>query len=105
MIDTTITPFAAWMRAATSVEQIALAERIGSTRETLYQYSTGHRQASVDRAAQIEEATREMSKASKGRLPVVLRTDLVPACRACPYALKCLGAERVLASEFPIVQG
>lgn len=98
----TINPFAAWMKAATSSEQVALAEAIGSTRETLYQYSTGHRQPSTERAGQIEVETLKMAKVSKGRLPEVLRTDLVPACRACPYARRCLG-ERALASEFPIV--
>lgn len=104
MTTDTIAPFAAWMKAATTSEQEHLAERVKSSIGTLYQYSTGHRNVGVERAAQIEEVTREMSKASKGRLPVVLRTDLVEACRACPYARRCLGDERVLASEFPIVK-
>lgn len=104
MTTDTITPFAAWMKAATTEEQIALADRIGSSREMLYQYSTGHRKTGVERAAQIEAATKDMAKASKGRLPVVLRTDLVDTCRECPYAQRCLG-DRALASAFPIVKG
>ena len=37
-----------------------------------------------------------MAKKSKGRLPIVYRTDLVPACANCEFARKCLGpiAER-----------
>lgn len=45
-----------------------------------------------------------MARASKGRLPIVYRTDIVPACRACEFAQKCLG-ERAVVSEFPIVSG
>jgi hypothetical protein len=43
-----------------------------------------------------------MAKASKGRLPVIYRTDIVAACRACDFAQRCLG-ERAVVSEFPIV--
>jgi DNA-binding transcriptional regulator YdaS (Cro superfamily) len=100
----TISPMKAWMKAATPDEQEALAARVGSSRQMLYFYSNGNRVASAERAGQIEEATTAMAKASKGRLPVVLRTDLAPACRGCKYAQKCLG-ERALASEFPIVVG
>ena len=103
MNDKTINPFAAWMRAATPDEQKALAKRLGTSREMLYHYSTGERRMSASRAGETEQATREMSKASKGRLPEVLRTDMSAACRACPYAQRCLG-DRALASEFPIVQ-
>ena len=54
------------------------------------------------RRGEIERATKAMAKASKGRLPVVYRTDVVEACRGCEYAQKCLG-ERAVASHFPIV--
>lgn len=98
----TITNFKAWMKAATPDEQEALAQRVGTSRAMLYHYSNGHRVASSERAGQIEDVTAAMAKASKGRLPVVLRTDLSPACRSCQYARRCLG-ERALASEFEIV--
>ena len=98
----TLHPLHVWMRAATVDEQILLAERTGTTRQMLYQYSGGHRQASAERGSAIERETRVMAKASKGRLPVVYRTDIVPACRACEFAQKCLG-ERAVVSEFPIV--
>lgn len=98
----TITPFAAWMKAATPEEQETLAQRIGSSRAMLYHYSNGNRDMSVERAAQVETETAAMAKFSKGRLPRVMRTDLVPTCRNCPYAQRCLG-DRALASEFPIV--
>lgn len=98
----TITPMRAWMAAATPDEQTTLAKRVGTSRGMLYQYAGGHRQASAAVGAAIERETRLMHKASKGRLPIVYRTDIVPACRACEFAQKCLG-ERAVVSEFPIV--
>ena len=90
---------AQWMTAATVDEQNDLAERVGTTRGNLYQYAGGHRNASSERAGQIENVTAEMHKASKGRLPRLYRTDLAAACRACHFAQKCLGTK----SEFPLV--
>lgn len=98
----TITPMKAWMQAATTEEQLLLAERIESSRGMLFQLSGGHRQASAAMAGRIEDATAAMHKASKGRLPKVVRTDVCAACRSCQYAAKCLG-ERAVVSEFPIV--
>lgn len=98
----TITPMKAWMACATADEQEALARRVQTTRGNLYQYAGGHREASASRAGAIEVATAEMSRASKGRLPRVYRTDLCNACQRCSYAAKCLGA-RAVVSEFPIV--
>lgn len=98
----TITSIKAWMAAATADEQHLLASKIGTTRGQLYQLAGGHRQASADMAGRIESATTEMAKASKGRLPVVYRTDVCQACRECQYAAKCLGS-RAIVSDFPIV--
>lgn len=98
----TITSMKAWMSAATVQEQELLAEKVGTSRGSLYQYAGGHRQASAERAGEIERVTKEMHKASGGRLPEVLRTDLCEACLRCAYAQKCLGA-RAVVSEFPIV--
>ena len=99
----TITAFNVCMRAATPDEQQLLAERIGSTRGHLYQISGGHRQCSSERAIEIERETRAMHKASKGRLPIVYRTDLSAACRGCEFATRCLGEAITVRSEFPIV--
>lgn len=99
---TTITPMKAWMMAATPQEQEALAEMAGTSRAMLYQYAGGFREASAQRGGDLERVTKAMAKASKGRLPVVYRTDVVDACRQCEYAQKCLG-ERAVASHFPIV--
>jgi len=98
----TITPMRAWMAAATTQEQNTLAERCGTSRQYLYQLASGFRQASAELGAAIERETRAMHRASKGRLPIVYRTDLVRACRACDFAQRCLG-ERAIVSEFPIV--
>lgn len=97
-----LTKLKIWMAAATPDEQHLLAERVGTSRGTLYQYSSGHREVSATRAGQIEAASKAMAKASKGRLPVLYRTDLTQSCRDCEYARKCLGPIAV-ASEFPIV--
>jgi DNA-binding transcriptional regulator YdaS (Cro superfamily) len=98
----TITPMRNWMAAATVAEQELLAERVGTSRGMLYQLAGGHRNASAERAQAIERETKLMAKASKGRLPVIYRTDLCEACRSCDFAAKCLG-DRVVVSEFPIV--
>lgn len=90
------------MASATADEQEALAHRVGTSRGNLYQYAGGHRDASAARAGAIEEATAEMHKRSRGRLPKVMRTDLCGACRGCTYAAKCLG-QRAVVSDFPIV--
>lgn len=100
----TITPLKAWMSSATVDEQDTLASRANTSRGYLYQLAGGHRQASADLGAAIERETKVMARASKGRLPIVYRTDIVPACRACEFAQKCLG-ERAVVSEFPIVSG
>lgn len=100
----TLSPLKVWMASATSDEQKLLAERVGTTVGMLRQYSGGHRQCSADTAGKIETVTATMHKASKGRLPKIVRTDICQACRACQYAAKCLG-ERAVVSEFPIVSG
>jgi hypothetical protein len=92
----------AWMAAATPLEQEHLAKKIGTTRAMLYQYAGGHRQCSAERAGQIAAVSRDMHRLSKGRLPVIERTDLAEACLQCEFARKCLG-ERATISEFPIV--
>jgi hypothetical protein len=99
----TITPMKTFMDAATPAEQELLAQKIGSSRGQLYQLSGGHRQCSSERAIQIELATAEMHKASKGRLPRLYRTDLSSACRGCDFARRCLGEAITVRSEFPIV--
>jgi hypothetical protein len=98
----TLHPMQVWMSAATADEQVLLATNAGTTRGHLYQLAGGHRQASAVMAGKIEAATAEMHKHSKGRLPVVVRTDLCEACRGCQYAAKCLG-QRAVVSDFPIV--
>ena len=98
----TINALKAWMRAATTDEHELMAGRVGTSVGMLHQYSGGHREISAERAGQIEAVRAQMHKASKGRLPKLVRTDLCEACRSCSYAQKCLG-ERAVVSEFPIV--
>lgn len=83
----------AWMVAATVDEQDRMAHIAQTTRGMLYQYASGNRKASSEKAAAVEAATVQMSKTSKGRLPVVYRTDLSTACAQCHFARKCLGVK------------
>lgn len=106
----TISTMKAWMQAATAAEQELLAERAGTSRAYLYHLaaddaSSYKREPKAKLAAAIERETKNMAKASKGRLPVVYRTDLNETCRECEFARRCLGADRVAASEFPVVVG
>ena len=88
-----------WMDAATTDEQREMAAMVGSSRGYLYHIAGGFRKASTELAALIEEATKEMHKRSKGRLPVIYRTDLSSACAACQFARKCIGMK----AEFPLL--
>jgi len=74
----------------------------GTSRSHLYQLAGGHRQASTDKAISIERASKDLHKATQGRLPILWRTDLARSCKQCEFARRCLG-EVAAASQFPIV--
>ena len=95
-----ITPMQQWLLAATPNQREALASNVGTAVNMLYQYAGGHRQASAERAGEIERTAAQMSKA----LPSLYRTDLCEACRRCPYAQQVLGP-RATVSEFPVLKG
>jgi len=78
IVSRPLTKLRIWMNAATSSEQQHLADAIGTSRAMLYQYASGHREVSAARGGEIEAVSKLMSRASKGRLPVLYRTDLVP---------------------------
>ncbi len=109
-MNTTLTPLKAWLKAATVAEREHLAKATGTSSQYL-----GHIAVNDDRnykrepkpalAAAIERETKAMSKASKGRLPVVYRTDLVSACRQCEFARKGLGEDVIVRGDFPVVVG
>lgn len=106
-MNTTITPMKAFLNAATAGEREALAVAVGTSCQYLAHLAVNEdrnyrREPKIGLAAGIERETIALAKTSKGRLPVVLRTDLVEGCRACPYAQKVLG-ERGVRSEFQIV--
>jgi hypothetical protein len=79
-----------WVYAATREEQEDFAARGGTTRSYLYHIGT-HRVASPELAARMEKVSREMHESTRGRLPLIYRTDLSPACRGCDFAHKALG--------------
>jgi hypothetical protein len=103
----TITPMKAWLNQATAAERALLAQNTGTSAAYLSHLAVNDdklykREPKPALAAAIERETKAMAKASRGRLPIVYRTDLVTACRECEYAKKCLG-EKATASHFPIV--
>lgn len=104
----TITPMKAWLLAATTDERGLLAQRVGTSAQYLSHLAVNEdraykREPKATLAAAIERETKAMAKASKGRLPVVYRTDLNATCRGCEFARRCLGDEVVVRSEFPVV--
>lgn len=106
----TLTVLKTWLRAATAAEREQMAQRAGTSVQYLHHLAAGEetnykREPKPALAAAIERETIAMAKASKGRLPTVYRTDLVSACRACSFAVKCLGQDIVVRGEFPIVNG
>lgn len=85
-----------WMKLATPNEQERLASAASTSRAYLYHLAAGEeanykRAPKLALAAAIETETQRMSAETAGRLPAVLRTDLVPGCAKCPFAIKCLG--------------
>lgn len=103
-----ITPLKAWIMAATSDERELLAQRVGTSVQYIGHLAVNDdkqykREPKASLAAAIERETKARNKASKGRLPVVYRTDLNATCRGCEFARKCLGDEVVVRSEFPVV--
>ena len=86
----TTTAFKAWMSQATTEQQEELAASLKTSRKYLYQLSVGPpkgRAPSAEMGGEIERQTKRMSKQG---LPIVLRTETVPACAACEYARACL---------------
>lgn len=83
-----------WMEAATTHEQIMLAAAAETSRAYLYRLASGARTASAELAGRLEEAAADLRAVSKGRLPVLTRGDLCPACAGCPYFQKCTIGKR-----------
>lgn len=94
--------FKLWMKAATPEEQQLMADALGTSRGMLYQISGGHATVSAERGILLERAAARMHRESKGRLPLIYRTDMVEACRQCDFAQKCLGS-RAVRADFPLV--
>ena len=93
-----------WMREATPEEQQTLADAIASgSRNTLYQIAGQHRQVRPGKAAEIERVTRAMNEATKGRLPIIYRTDMAAECARCEFARRCLG-EVAMRADFPVIE-
>jgi len=106
-----ITALKSWMRASTNDEKKLLADRIGLESPAYLHHLAADdskryaREPNPTQAANIERETKSMNRASKGRLPVVYRTDLNSHCRGCDFARRCLGEEVVTGSHFAIVTG
>lgn len=85
-------PLIRWMNKATAPQKRALATLAGTSVATLRQIAGGYRtkgkpHASPELARRIEIGTVKLAPVHK--LPVVLRTDLCPACSVCEFAKQC----------------
>jgi hypothetical protein len=103
-----MTPLKQWMKIASPDEQKRLAVQAKTSRAYLYilcadDEKNYRRSPGLDLAARIEETTKVMNEETNGRLPVVYRTDLVPGCASCPYAMKC-APDLARRADFPILQ-
>jgi hypothetical protein len=78
-----------WIFAATTAEQKVLVSRAGISRAYLYQLGSGFRHLTAEIAARLEKSSKDLSKASKGRLPRLRREELSPVCGNCPYSPGC----------------
>lgn len=80
-----------WMMAATPSEQQRLADAVcNGSRPYLYQLANEHTKPKAETASEIERLTARMNRETNGRLPVVWRAQIAPACASCEYARKCM---------------
>lgn len=78
-----------FLTAATEEERDRLAAAAGTSTSYLYTIAGGHRHAKIETVAAIERASTTMSKRSRGRLPIVPRSDLASTCAECPHFKAC----------------
>lgn len=88
-----------WLKAATPEEQEDLATHAETSRAYLHHLGGGFRKASATIGGRIEKHAAVMHRRTAGRLPLIYRTDLVEACKHCPYARQCLGT---IAESVPV---
>lgn len=90
-----------WMSSANKTEQEQLAALAKTSRAHLRHLSMGRRVASADLAQQLEAASTQLSLASRGRLKVLRREDMSPACGRCDYAKQCAAAKAMADALMP----
>ena len=78
-----------FLTSSTESERERLAKGAGTTVPYLYAIAGGHRDPKIETIAAIERSSITISKRSKGRLPILPRTEISPACAACPFAKAC----------------
>jgi hypothetical protein len=89
----------AWIDAASPHELDELVAALGTSRQTLYQLSSGFRHASPGRALQLELISQAMRRTNKA-LPALVCGDASDVCRRCPHFIKSVGRTRAIAAEF-----
>jgi hypothetical protein len=80
-------PFKRWWTRATKTDKTRLARLAKTSVGQLGQLAGGHRVSGPALARRIELGT--VAIALHRELPLVLRSDLCPACHACEYARRC----------------
>lgn len=89
----------AWVDTATGEELAELVAALNTSAATVYQLSSGHRNASPQRALQLELISKAMNKTNKA-LPTLVCGDTSEVCRRCPHFIKSVGRERAAVAEF-----
>lgn len=78
-----------FLHKATKEEQNTLAEKCQTSVKYLQQLGNEERFPSADIGGKIELAAKDLTRRSKGRLPLLRRGDIVPACGVCPFFKRC----------------
>lgn len=81
-----------WMQHATPEQQTQLANEASTTRQYLYSLAAGfdkpyRRTPGIDLVERLESSVQALQDAGIGPGIEVDRTDVIPACARCPYAL------------------
>lgn len=86
-MNTTTTPLADWLRAATPEERERMATLAGTKVNYLYQLAGCARSVpKADLAFGIEEATKVLHTETAGRLPIITARTVATMCVACAGA-------------------
>ncbi len=77
-----------WIQNTSAEHQEKVAKIAGTTRNYLFQVAGGHRNLSVEMAANLERATQKLFTTG-AMVKVLTRLELSTICAKCPLANQC----------------